>query len=145
MSGDFNRCMYDKWRMRATDYGSVSLGNRALWSGSRVNSSFNNATSVLCPSNVGCVKMAQPNSTIGTGPDDISKRIDLSNELRGTDRFMSRCTCSGWYPCTNNCNQKAEVKQSSPIVAFNPQLHSRHLFPTNMDVEWEQGFGKNSY
>ena len=141
MSG-YARTIYDQCAVTERNRRSIEPGNRSLFSGTHTNPQFNKQTSVICPSNEGCVRMAQPNSTMGVGPDDIPKRIDLSNMLRGTERMISKCSCKGWSPCSLNCGKTADCPN---VVPFNPLLNERNLFPTNMNVDYEQGFGNSKY
>lgn len=134
MSGYYDRLGYDECFIESQFARSVGPGNYYLYPGARVNPSYNNKTSVVCETGNGCNRLEQKSATQGYGPEDIAKRVMLEDDLRGTNRIITKCS-SGHY----------EPGNMKHVVAFNPRIQERNLFPTNMNVEYEMGFGNGKY
>jgi len=141
MSGYYDRLGYDKCAIKMQYAQSVADGNYALYAGSVVNPKFFNKTSVICKKKNGCNKFEQKNATIGLDYSDAGKRVDLEDSLRGTNRIITKCSPGHFLPCAMG-NGPGRVKgECDEIRAFNPLIHERELFVTNMDIDFEQGFG----
>lgn len=138
MSGIYNRLGYDKCAIDQQFEVSIGPGNYALYPGAVVNPSYNSNRSSICNMKPGCKKLEQPKSTIGTGPEYILQRLNIEDNLRGINKINTRCN-------EGNFNQYTTEQQRDfdNIVVFNPKINERDLFVSNMNVEYEQGFGKN--
>lgn len=130
MSGYFARSGYDECN-RKMDYNeSIAPGNYYLDPISAVNPSYNDSTSVLCENSNFCTPMSQKNSNISYAYSDIGKRIRLDNALKGLGTHLNKCSVS-----------RPLSKEQMSYVAFNPTIKDRNIFKSNMDVEYNQGFG----
>ena len=135
----YSRNNYDTCAIDEQFKRSVAPGNRSLYAGAVVNPKFQDSTGIICEKKSGCKTMSQPNATLGVGQKDMVSRVDLESEMRGITRILSRCDKDEFYPCSMGGSSKGSSCPS--IVTFNPAIHDRDLFETNMNVEYEQGFG----
>lgn len=134
MSGYFDRLGYDKCFIESQFNKSVGPGNYYLYAGARVNPNYNNSSSTICENGKVCNIKQQPNANIGYGYEDVAKRVQLENKLRGSDRILTKCN-----------NGSAVPGKMENVIAFNPYVHERNLFISNMNVEYEMGFGDGKY
>lgn len=129
----YSRLGNDKCAVKEHYEMSQSFGNYSLYNGAVVNPKYNNKNNVLCANQVGCVRLQQPNSAIGTGSEFISKRVELESNLsRG----------SNYAGVSSKCINQNIFNQSN-LIPFNPLVNDRDLFVSNMNINYEQGFGNN--
>lgn len=142
MSGYYDRLGYDKCAIVAQYEQSIADGNYALYPGATVHPKFNSAKTVLyVKAKKTGKKFEQKNATVGAGYSGAGQRIDLEDSLRGTDRVITKCSPGHFYPCTLGKGPGRKEGECENVQAFNPTIHERDLFETNMNIEYEQGFG----
>jgi hypothetical protein len=144
MSGYYDRLGYDKCAIEAQHARSVADGNYALYAGATVHPKFNSSKTVVYEKSMKTgKKFEQKNATIGTGYGDVGKRVALEDSLRGTDgRTLTKCSAGHFYPCTLGNGPGRKAGECNNVKAFNPTIHERDLFETNMNVEYSVGFGE---
>lgn len=144
MSGYYDRLGYDKCAIEAQYQRSIADGNYALYAGAIIHPKFNSAKTIVYENNnKSGKKFEQKDATIGMDYSDVGKRIALEDLLRGTNgRTLTKCSAGHFYPCTLGDGPGRIKGECDNMKAFNPSIHDRDLFETNMNVEYEVGFGE---
>jgi hypothetical protein len=140
MSGIHARSRNDKCAVEEYYADSVEPANYALEPCSRVNPSFQKSTDVVCKNkDLGCNKFSDSNANMNLGPESFGQRIDLEENLRGTNRVLSQCLASKHYPCEFDSVNRLEGECTN-VITVNPRLYERDIAPTNMPTEFEKGW-----
>lgn len=140
MSGIHARSRNDKCAIKEYYADSMEPANYALELDSRVNPSFKTSKQSLCnDKSMGCSKIIDSNATMDLGPQSFGQRVDIEDNLRGTNRILSKCQSGKHYPCSGDASNRLDGECVNTITV-NPRLYDRDIVPTNMEYEWTIGF-----
>jgi|SaaInlStandDraft_3_1057020.scaffolds.fasta_scaffold83282_2 hypothetical protein len=140
MSGIHARSRNDKCAVKEYYADSMEPANYALNVDARVNPSFKTNEQTLCTDkSMGCSKIKDSNATMNLGPETFGKRIDIEENLRGTNRILSKCQSAKHYPCTIEASNRL-AGECVNVITVNPHLYDRDIVPTNMEHDWQMGF-----
>jgi hypothetical protein len=140
MSGIHARSRNDKCAVKEYYADSMEPANYALELDSRVNPSFKTSDQTLCADKaLGCKQIKDSNATMNLGPVSFGQRVDIEENLRGTNRILSKCQASKHYPCEMNAPNRLD-NECVNVITVNPHLYDRDIVPTNMEHDWKMGF-----
>ena len=140
MSGIHARTRNDKCAVKEYYADSVEPASYALELDFNVNPSFKTNKDVLCANKeLGCKQFSDVNASMNLGPESFGQRIDIEENLRGTNRILSSCLSSKHYPCELNVANRL-VGECVNVITVNPRLYERDIVPSNMQTEFEKGF-----
>lgn len=140
MSGIHARTSNDKCAVKEYYADSVEPANYALDSVAAVNPSFMTNQDVLCSQQeMGCNPIVDANATMNLGSESFGRRVDIEENLRGTNRVLSSCLTSKHYPCDSTVANRLPGECDN-VITVNPRLYERDIVPTNMQTEFEKGF-----
>jgi hypothetical protein len=140
MSGIHARSRNDKCAVKEYYADSMESANYALELDYQVNPSFKTNKHVVCDNKLlGCKRIVDNNATMNLGPESFGKRIDIEENLRGTNRLLSKCLHGRHYPCNDSAANRLP-NECDNVITVNPHLYERDIVPSNMDHEWETGF-----
>ena len=139
MSGIHARSRNDKCAVKEYYADSMAPANYALELDYNVNPSFKTNKDTLCKNKaMGCKLIKDSNATMNLGPESFGQRIDIEENLRGTNRILTKCM-SGHYPCGSDGPNRLPGECTN-VVTVNPRVYDRDIVATNMDQEYNTGF-----
>lgn len=145
MSGIHSRTKNDKCAVKEYYADSMEPADYALNIDTRVNPSFKTNKHVICANEkkLKCKRIQDTNATMNLGSESFGQRIDIEENLRGTNRIYSSCMAGKHYPCEMESDNRLP-NECKNVVTVNPYLYERDIVPTNMDYEIKKGWGGNN-
>ena len=141
MSGIYARTRYDNCAEKEYASDSKESANYWLEQYAAVNPSFKNNKQVVCADQKnGCKRFQDSDATMNLGSESFGKRIDVEENLRGTNRILSRCLSGKHYPCDLQDAPNRLPGECDNVITVNPWIYERDIAPTNMTREWTKGW-----
>ena len=140
MSGIHARSRNDKCAIKEYYADSMESANYALELDYHIHPSFKTNKDVICDNKEQyCKRINDSNATMNLGPESFGKRIDIEENLRGTNRLLSKCLSAKHYPCYDDAANRLPGECDN-VITVNPRLYERDIVPTNMEYDWKTGF-----
>lgn len=136
MSGIHSRSKNDKCAVKEYYADSMEPADYALDVDARVNPSFRNNKQVLRANNN---NIQDNEATMNLGSESFGQRIDIEENLRGTNRIYSRCLAGTHYPCDMEADNRLPGECDN-VITVNPRIYERDIVPTNMNYEIKKGW-----
>ena len=139
MSGIHSRSKNDKCAVKEYYADSMEPADYALNIDARVNPSFKTNTQVLRADKVKGKAIQDNNATMNLGAESFGQRVDIEENLRGTNRIYSTCLAGRHYPCEMKADNRLPGECDN-VITVNPHVYERDIVPTNMDYEIKKGW-----